>query len=130
LTRASDDDVWVVYDGECPFCSRYVLLYRLRERGQHVHLIDARSSHPIVGEIRARNLDLNEGMVVRWRGQYHYGADAMHLLATLAGDGSFFNRLNRLLFSRPRLARALYPALVRGRKLTLRLLGRKLIGEV
>jgi predicted DCC family thiol-disulfide oxidoreductase YuxK len=130
LTHDSDNDVWVVYDAECPFCSRYVLLYQLRERGQRVHLIDARSPDPIVGEVRARNLDLNEGMVVRWRGQYYYGAEAMHLLATLAGDGSFFNRVNRLLFSRSRLARALYPALVRGRKLTLRLLGRKLIGEI
>jgi predicted DCC family thiol-disulfide oxidoreductase YuxK len=130
LTHDSDNDGWVVYDGECPFCSRYVLLYQLRERGQRVHLIDARSSDPIVGEVRARNLDLNEGMVVRWRGQYYYGAEAMHLLAKLAGDGSFFNRVNRLLFSRSRLARALYPALVRGRKLTLRLLGRKLIGEI
>ena len=129
LTYSQDNDVWVVYDGECPFCSRYVLLYQLRERGQRVHLIDARSSDPIVGEIRARNLDLNEGMMVRWREQYHYGAEAMYLLATLAGDGSFFNRVNRLLFARPRLTRALYPALVRGRKLTLRLLGRKQIEE-
>lgn len=119
----------MVYDGECPFCSRYVLLYRLRERGQRIHLVDARSSDPIVGEIRARNLDLNEGMVVRWRGHDYYGSEAMHLLATLAGDGSLFNRVNRLLFSRPHLARTLYPALVRGRKLILRILGRKLIGE-
>ncbi|UPK40586.1 DUF393 domain-containing protein [Bradyrhizobium sp. 186] len=125
-----DDEIWVVYDGECPLCSRYVLLYQLRERGQRVHLIDARSEHPIVGDIRARNLDLNEGMVVRWRGQHYYGAQAMHLLATLAGEATFFNRLNRLVFSRPRFARALYPALVRGRKLLLRLLGRKLIGEI
>src|SRR5438270_12416212 len=87
-----NDEVWVVYDGECPFCSRYVLLYQLRERGQRVHLIDARSSDPIVDEVRARDLDLNEGMVVRWRGQYYYGAEAMHLLATLAGDCSFVNR--------------------------------------
>ena len=130
LTQNGDDEIWVVYDGECPLCSRYVLLYQLRERGQRVHLIDARSEHPIVGDIRARNLDLNEGMVVRWRGQYHYGAEAMHLLATLAGDATSFNRLNRLVFSRPRLARALYPALVRGRKLLLRLLGRKPIGEI
>ena len=78
------DDIWVVYDGECPLCSRYVLLYQLRERGQRVHLIDARSEHSIVGDIRARNLDLNDGMVVRWREQYYYGAEAMHLLATLA----------------------------------------------
>jgi predicted DCC family thiol-disulfide oxidoreductase YuxK len=129
LTQDSDGDIWVVYDGECPFCSRYVLLYRLRERGQRIHLVDARSSDPIVGEIRARNLDLNEGMVVRWRGHDYYGSEAMHLLATLAGDGSLFNRVNRLLFSRPHLARTLYPALVRGRKLILRILGRKLIGE-
>lgn len=126
----SDDDIWVVYDGECPLCSRYVLLYQLRERGQRIHLIDARSEHPIVRDIRARNLDLNEGMVVRWRGRHYYGAAAMHLLATLAGEATVFNRLNRLVFSRPRLARALYPALVRGRKLLLRLLGRKLIDEI
>ncbi|MFK4505587.1 DUF393 domain-containing protein [Bradyrhizobium daqingense] len=125
----SDDEIWVVYDGECPFCSRYVLLYELRERGQRVHLIDARSEHPIVRDIRARNLDLNEGMVVFRRGQHYYGADAMHLLATLAGETTVFNRLNRLVFSRPRLARILYPALVRGRKLLLRLLGRKLIDD-
>ncbi len=68
-------------------------------------------------------------MVVRWRGQFHYGAEAMHLLATLAADRTVFNRINRAVFSRARLARALYPVLVRGRKLTLRLLGRKLIGE-
>ena len=119
----------MVYDGECPLCSRYVLLYQLRERGQRVHLIDAPSEHSIVGDIRARNLDLNDGMVVRWREQYYYGAEAMHLLATLASEATFFNRVNWLVFSRPRLARALYPALVRGRKLLLRLLGRKLIGE-
>lgn len=130
LSRDSEDDVWVVYDGECPFCSRYVLLYQLRERGQRVHLIDARSSDPIIDEIRARNLDLNDGMVVRWRGQYHYGAEAMHLLAMLADHRSFFNRINRMLFSRPQIARAVYPVLVRARKFNLRLLGRKQIGEV
>jgi predicted DCC family thiol-disulfide oxidoreductase YuxK len=130
LTQHSGDDIWVVYDGECPLCSRYVLLYRLREKGQRVHLIDARSKHSIVDDIGARNLDLNEGIVVCWRGRYHHGAEAMHLLATLAGEATLFNRLNRLVFSRPRLARALYPSLVRGRKLLLRLLGRKLIGEI
>jgi predicted DCC family thiol-disulfide oxidoreductase YuxK len=125
---SADDDIRVVYDGECPFCSRFVLLYRLRERGQRVHLIDARSPHPLVDELRAGGLDLNEGMVVRWRGQDYHGAAAMHLLATLGGERTIFNRLNRALFARAGLAGALYPSLVRGRKLTLRLLGRKLIG--
>ena len=129
LTQDSEDDVWVVYDGECPFCSRYVLLYQLRERGQRVHLVDARSSDPIVRDIRIRDFDLDEGMVVRWRGHYYHGGGAMHLLATLAGDDTFFDRLNRLIFGRQHLAQTLYPALVRGRKVILRILGRKLIGE-
>ncbi|QQO20347.1 DUF393 domain-containing protein [Bradyrhizobium diazoefficiens] len=130
MIRDNDNDVWVIYDGECPLCSRYVLLYQLREQGQRVRLIDARSEDPIVDDIRARKLDLNEGMVVRWRDQYYHGAEAMHLLATLAGETTLFNRVNRWLFSRPRLARAIYPTLVRGRKLLLRLLGRKLIGDI
>ncbi|WP_456678736.1 DUF393 domain-containing protein [Bradyrhizobium sp. RDM12] len=101
----------------------------MREQGLRVHLIDARSSDPIVDDIRAQKLDLNDGMVVRWREQFYYGADAMHLLTALGGRNSFFARLNLLMFSQPRLARMLYPLLVRGRKITLRLLGRKLIGE-
>jgi predicted DCC family thiol-disulfide oxidoreductase YuxK len=122
-------DVWVIYDQECPFCSRFVMLYRLRENGQRVHLINARSDHPLVAKVRALRLDLNEGMVVRWRGHFHYGAEAMHLLATLASDRSAFNRINRVVFAHPTSARLLYPWLVRGRKLTLRLLGRSLISE-
>ena len=123
------EDVWVVYDQECPFCSRYVLMYQLREQGRRVHLIDARSDHPLVAAVRLQNLDLNEGMVVRWRGQFHYGAEAMHLLALLGSNRTVFNRFNQAIFSNPALARVLYPWLVRGRKLTLRLLGRKLINN-
>ena len=122
-------DLWVVYDGECPFCSRFVTLYRLRQRGHAIHLIDARSDHPLVAAVRAHRFDLNAGMVVRWRERFYHGADAMHLLGVLGSDQSAFNRLNQAIFSRPTLARILYPWLVRGRRLTLALLGRKLIDD-
>lgn len=125
----SDDerDVWVVYDQECPFCSRFVLLYKMRQNGRRVHMIDARSDHPLVAEVRSRNFDLNEGMIVRWRGVYHYGPQAMHLLALLGGNRSIFNAINQLLFRYPPVARVVYPCLVAGRKATLRILGRQLI---
>jgi len=127
---ASDNtrEIWIVYDGLCPFCSRYVMLYRIRQLMQKVHLIDARDGEqPLVKELSGKGLDLNEGMVVKWDGKLYYGADCMHILALLGSDSSAFNRLNRWLFSRERLARALYPILVRGRKLTLRVLGRSAI---
>ena len=122
--QPAGDELTVVYDAECPFCSRFVLLYRVRQLVGRVRLIDARSGDPIVEEIRSRHYDLDEGMVVYWQGQYYHGAEAMHLLALLGTDSTAFNRVNRLLFSRPRLARRLYPRLVAGRNMTLRILGR------
>jgi hypothetical protein len=68
-------------------------------------------------------------MVVKLRGRFYHGAEAMSILAILGSGDSWFNRLNRALFRHPRIARLLYPVLVRGRLLTLRLLGRSLIGE-
>lgn len=120
-------EVLVVYDGECPFCANYVKLYRLRQLVGQVTLVDARGDHPVLAELRALGLDLDEGMAVRWQGRFYYGAAALHVLALLGSESGVFNRLNRWLFSRPRLGRQLYPWMVSGRKLTLRLLGRRLI---
>jgi predicted DCC family thiol-disulfide oxidoreductase YuxK len=118
-------ELWVVYDGECPFCSSYVQLYRLREVTGKVHLIDAREPHPLVAEVRALGLDLDRGMAVKAAGRIYHGAEAMQILAILGSGSGLFNRFNRMIFRHPGLARALYPWLVRGRLLTLRLLGRQ-----
>jgi predicted DCC family thiol-disulfide oxidoreductase YuxK len=122
-------DLWVVYDGECPFCSSYVTLYRIRQQTDHVHLIDARSGHPLVADICGKGYDLDVGMVVKFEGRLYHGAEAMNILAILGSGGGLFNRLNRALFRHPRLSRVLYPWLVRGRLLVLRLLGRRTLGE-
>lgn len=126
---AESQEVFVVYDGLCPFCSRYVMLYRIRQLAGRVHMIDARSDHPLVAEVRAAGLSLENGMAVKWQGALYHGADALHVLAMLGSEGSLFNRLNRLVFRRPKLGRLLYPWMVAGRRLTLRLLGRPPIAE-
>lgn len=128
-TMPGSGEIFVIYDGMCPFCTRYVMLYRIRQLAEKVHMIDARSNHPVVEEVRARGLSLENGMAVKWNGQIYHGAAALHVLALLGSDSGFFNRLNRLVFSRPRLGRFLYPAMVAGRRLTLRLLGRPPISE-
>ena len=120
-------EIWIVYDGLCPFCTRYVMLYRIRELVDKVHLIDARSDDPLVGELSRQGFDLNDGMAVKWDDKLYYGSDCLHILALLGSDFSAFNRVNRWLFARRRLAHVVYPVLVAGRKLTLRLLGRPAI---
>jgi predicted DCC family thiol-disulfide oxidoreductase YuxK len=128
-TATRTQTLTVIYDGECPFCSNYVRLYRLRQLVGQVRLVDARGNDPALSVVRDARLDLDEGMAVLWQGQLYHGAAALHLLAMLGSGDGLFNRVNRWLFSRPRLGRRLYPAMVAGRKLTLRLLGRKLINE-
>jgi predicted DCC family thiol-disulfide oxidoreductase YuxK len=125
---ADEQEIWIVYDGLCPFCSSYVTMYRIRELISKVHLIDARdSADPVVQEVSAMGFDLHEGMAVRWAGRFYHGADCLHVLALLGAESSLFNRLNRWIFSHRGLSRFLYPLLVCGRKLTLRLLGRPAI---
>ncbi len=115
----------VIYDGQCPFCASYVGMMRLREAAGTVDLVDARGEDPRVKQVRRAGYDLDEGMVVLWRGEVFFGDGAVHLLATLSREGGGpFNRLQRAVFSSPRRAARLYPVLAAGRRLFLRMIGR------
>jgi len=128
---SGDPDIWLVYDGECPFCSNYVKLVRLRRAagGAAVHLVDARSDHPIVKEIIDAGLDLDEGMALKIGERLYHGDEVMNQLALLSSPVDVFNRLHYWVFKSPRRAACLYPWLRAGRNATLRLLGRKKLSE-
>ena len=114
----------LIYDGECPFCSRYVRLIRLRQTVGEVVLIDARRGGPEVEEMARLGYNLNEGMVFKLNDRIYHGADCIHRLALLSTPVDGFNRLNARLFARPAVAKVIYPLLRAGRNLSLRLLGR------
>src|SRR3546814_11746436 len=119
----NQEPVQIVYDGECPFCSAYVRLVRLRETIGPVEIINAREPHPVLAEIEARGLDLNEGMVVKMNGRFYHGDECVHVLALLSSPSGVFNRAMRAIFSSRAASRALYPPLRRGRNETGRALG-------
>jgi predicted DCC family thiol-disulfide oxidoreductase YuxK len=114
----------LVYDGDCPVCSAYVRYVRIKASAGALLLVNAREGGPWVARVRQANLDLDEGMVLFYGGRAYHGADCIHMLALLSTSSGSFNRLNALLFSRPSLARMLYPVLRAGRNLLLRLLHR------
>jgi predicted DCC family thiol-disulfide oxidoreductase YuxK len=125
-----DGEAWLVYDGECPFCSAYVRYVRVRESLGRLHLVDAREpGHPVVDEVRARGLDLDDGMVLKLGGHFYHGADCVHVLALLSTASGPFNRLNAAVFRSPAASRRLYPMLRAGRNAVLRLLGRRKLAE-
>jgi predicted DCC family thiol-disulfide oxidoreductase YuxK len=122
--------ITVIYDGDCPFCSSYVSMMRLREAVGEVELVDARGDDPRVREVERAGYDLDEGMVVLWQDKVFFGNGAVHLLATLSSEGGgVFNRMQRAAFGSPHRAARLYPALAAGRRLFLRLVGRAPIGR-
>jgi predicted DCC family thiol-disulfide oxidoreductase YuxK len=125
-----DDGAVLVYDGDCPFCSRYVALVRLRDSVGPVRLLNAREPDPFVDELRHAGYDLDEGMVLKYGGRIYHGADCIMMLAMLSTPVGPFNRVNAAIFRSPTASRLLYPVLRTGRNAVLRLLGRTRIADM
>jgi predicted DCC family thiol-disulfide oxidoreductase YuxK len=129
-TSPGSNDTVIVYDGECPFCSSYVRLLRLRESIGPVALVNARDEAPAVEEARSHGLDLDEGMAMKYQGRWYHGDDCIHMLALLSSRSGLANRLMAWLFRSPARAHILYPWMRAGRNITLKLLGRQPIVSV
>ncbi len=122
-----DRSAWLLYDGNCPFCSRYVKLIRLRSSIGELELINARYPSEQLDEVQKAGLDVNEGMVLKFGQQLYHGADCIHMLALLSSPIDSANKTNAWLFRSPTRARLLYPWLRCARNMVLFALGRSKI---
>lgn len=116
-------EVLVVYDKQCPACDYYCNMVRIRESVGRLVLVDARDGGPIMDEITARGLDIDQGMVVKVGGEIYYGSDAIHALALMGTNSGVFNRLVYWSFRSKAASRLLYPMLKACRNLLLKVLG-------
>src|SRR5215471_5191735 len=120
----SDD--YVLYDGACPACSRYVAATGLAHCS-NIKLVDARQAPALVAEHAAAGRHIDDGMVVAVDGVVHFGADATRKLAEIGRPATAGRRLLLWFVGGAPWARRLYPALSAGRRWLLRRLGRPLI---
>lgn len=108
---ASETENLLVYDGQCPFCRRYVRWLQLQHAAEALRLVDARGDDPVIDELRSCGFDLDKGMVLKLDAQWYHGADALRVLALLSSPVGVFNRLNRRLFGGHKRAKSGYPLL-------------------
>jgi predicted DCC family thiol-disulfide oxidoreductase YuxK len=126
-TRKPGDD-YVLYDGACPACSRYVAATGLAARRDGIALIDARTHPALVAEHAAAGRPIDDGMVVAIGGEMHYGHEATRKLAEIGQPATRARAFLLWFVGRAPWASALYPVLAAGRRGLLRVLGRPLIG--
>jgi predicted DCC family thiol-disulfide oxidoreductase YuxK/uncharacterized integral membrane protein len=104
-------DIYFIYDEECPLCSYAAHALRIKQSVGNLHLIDARdpAQQPWVQKVNERGLDLDEGMVILYEGNFYHGQDALHLMGLLATDIGWFNKVNAFLFRSKPVAQFCYP---------------------
>jgi predicted DCC family thiol-disulfide oxidoreductase YuxK len=120
---AAQEDVWLVYDDECPVCRTYCKYARIRDTVGRLRLVDARQPGELMDEITAAGLDIDQGMVLKLRHVKYYGPDAMHMLSLLSTRSGWFNRLSFMFFGTRLGARVFYPVGKAFRNILLKLLG-------
>lgn len=123
--HSPDPAVWFVYDGECPICSLAAQALQIRKTVGRLELVNARSSdgHPVLQEVNAAKLDLDEGMVMKYGSNLYHGADALHLMALIGSGNGWFNAMNAALFRSKPVARIFYPLMRAVRNLAIRAKG-------
>ena len=123
-------EILLVYDTQCPVCDAYCRMVRIRESVGTLRLVNARDAGAVMDEITAKDLDIDDGMVLKVGNTFYYGADAIHVLSLMSSRSGVFNRLTYWMFRSKRLSGILYPLFRFLRNLLLKFLRKSRINNL
>jgi len=126
LGRKNDENICIVYDGECPFCSNFVMVANLKKRYENLKIINARNNNETTQKVKREGYNLNDGMLVIRGDEMLFGAEAARFIV-LNGSGGFLYLFYKAILSHQKVADVVYPMLVVLRKRYLKLAGKDLI---
>ena len=122
LTDSLKQKITLYYDKQCPFCSKYANLLKLKENFE-ITLKDARENQSEIS-LLCGNLNINDGFIVLYKSDCFQGAKALAFLnsavdkTTLLGKLHFFFRYDNLF------SNSLYKLFFILRKIILFILGK------
>ena len=121
----SSQDDFLLYDGECPFCSFYARRSEFRTPdGRPLTLIDANRAPELLAGLRGQGCEVDEGMVLVSGGRRYQGAEAMTALEAMTSGAGWCGGLSKWFASSPARVRAFYPWFQRLRRAALWVKGR------
>ena len=80
------------YDKQCPFCSKYANLLKLKENFE-ISLKDARENQSEISLI-CPNLNINDGFIVIYENDCFQGAKALEFLNSAVDKDTFLGKLH------------------------------------
>ena len=84
--------ITLYYDKQCPFCSKYANLLKLKENFE-ITLKDARENLSEISLI-CENLDINDGFIVIYKNDCFQGAKALAFLNSAVDKTTFLGKLH------------------------------------
>ncbi|KKO48935.1 hypothetical protein VT06_09365 [Arsukibacterium sp. MJ3] len=131
MTTAADssNDIMLIFDGDCPLCRNYSQAVRIRQSLGQLHLVNARNDAAMRSELQRRQLDIDQGMVLKLGDNWHHGAEAVQMLAMISSRSGLFNQFHYWLFKSPGRTKLMYPFLRACRNALLTLLAKTKINQ-
>jgi uncharacterized protein YbaR (Trm112 family) len=123
------NDNFLIYDGECPVCKRYVEFMRLQKAVGHVQLYNARENPELVSEMAERGFDIDDGILLKLGPTLYFADECINAMAQYGDNVTWLQRLHNRLFSNAATATKLYPIMRAARNSLLRILSIKKINQ-
>ena len=105
------------YDKQCPFCSKYANLLKLKENFE-ITLKDARENIDEIS-VLCKNLDINDGFIVLYKNDCFQGAKALEFLNRAVDKTTILGKLHFFFAYENIFSRFLYKSLFILRKIAL-----------
>ena len=105
------------YDKQCPFCSKYANLLKLKENFE-ITLKDARENLDEIS-VLCKNLDINDGFIVIYKNDCFQGAKALEFLNRAVDKTTILGKLHFFFAYENIFSKFLYKSLFILRKIIL-----------
>lgn len=127
LKNNSEEEIKIIYDKECPFCSNYIQFLKLKQKIKSVILINARINQEYVLEMMRLKMDINQGMLVIYQNKLYFGHNAMNIISEISDNKNIFVNFINFFFRIKKFSRFFYFFCKMARNLALFILGKKKI---